>query len=272
MSTVAAALSDLGSVDDLARRDSPVHRLDPRAKVVTTVVFVVAVVSFGRYEISALMPFLLYPVALAAAARVPASFLLRKLILVSPFVLLIAAFNPLLDRAPMVEIGPAVLSGGWVSFLSIVLKAALTLSAAMLLLATTGLTAVASALDRMGTPRPFVVQLLLLYRYLFVLGEEAVRLTQARALRSFGRRGLGIRTHGALLGHLLLRTLARAERLHRAMLSRGFDGRVHLRRQLSLGADDVLFAVGWIALFALMRSVNLARLLGATALAPLGLS
>ena len=82
-----------------------------------------------------------------------------------------------------------------------------------------------------------VTQLLLLYRYIFVLGDEARRMAQARRLRSFGRRGMGWRVYGQMLGQLLLRTFARAQRIYLAMKARGFDGNVRIARRLHFGAE-----------------------------------
>jgi cobalt/nickel transport system permease protein len=68
----------------------------------------------------------------------------------------------------------------------------------------TGFTAVCQALEHLGIPRIFTVQLLFLYRYIFVLTEESDRASRARELRSCGKRGHGIRSFGSLVGHLLL--------------------------------------------------------------------
>jgi cobalt/nickel transport system permease protein len=257
-----AALRQVGYLDTLAAQDTSVHRLDPRAKLLTTLAYVLAVVSFGKYEISALLPFAVYPLWLAAAGNIPFPFVAKKLLIVSPFIIFVGVFNPLLDRQTLMQIGSLELSGGWVSFLSIALRATLTLSAVMILLGTTGMNSLAAAADRLGVPRVFVVQLLFLYRYLFVLAEEALRLSRARALRSFGSRGTGLRPYAGILGHLLLRTLDRAERIHQAMLARGFDGEVRLLRTFRFGTREVLFVCGWVALFVTLRSVNLARLIG----------
>ncbi|GAB4270220.1 MAG: cobalt ECF transporter T component CbiQ [Deferrisomatales bacterium] len=263
MAPIDLSLLDVGRLDRLAGGDSPVHRLDPRAKLLTTAAFVVCVVSFGKYEVSALLPFLLFPIAVASAAGLPFGYLLRKLLLVSPFAVLVGAANPFFDRETLVQLGPWAVSGGWVSFASILLRFTLTVGAALVLISTTSFHGVCLALNRVGVPRVMTVQLLLLYRYLFVLTDEAVRLVRARALRSFGRRGLGVRVFASLVGHLLLRTLARAQRIHRAMLSRGFDGEVRLMRPLEMGTRELVFVGGWCAAFLLFRWVNVARLLGA---------
>jgi cobalt/nickel transport system permease protein len=181
----------------------------------------------------------------------------------APFALVIGIFNPLLDQAVMVHLGPVGISGGWVSFASIMIRFTLTVSAAFILIAGTGLNAVCLALDKLGAPRIFVMQLLFLYRYIFVLTEEALRMVRARALRAFDGRGLGFGSYSSMVGHLLLRTLERARRIHLAMLSRGFAGKIHLLRPLHLHAGDVVFFLGWSTLFVLLRLFNLSQWWGA---------
>ncbi len=259
---ILTAAADLHAFDRLAALDTPAHRLDPRAKLLVTLAFAVAVVSCDRYALAALLPFAVFPVALAAAGRVPAGAVLKRLLPALPFVLLVGAFNPLLDREPLLQLGPLTLSGGWVSFASIALRGVLTLSGALVLIATTGFPAVCLALGKLGAPRPLVLQLLFLHRYLFVLLEEAGSMVRAREQRRFGSRKLGLKHHAQLLGHLLLRTLDRAQRLHRAMLSRGFDGEIRLLRRLRFRRADAFFVGGWLAVFLLLRLVNLPQWLG----------
>jgi cobalt/nickel transport system permease protein len=262
VSSVATGLSTLDRLDRLARRDTAVHRIDPRAKVVTTLVFIVCVVSFGRYEVLALLPFVLFPVVLASEGGLPLGFLARVLLVVSPFALVVGAFNPWFDREVVAQVGGLELSGGWVSYASIVLRFLLTTAAALVLTATTGIIGVCLALERLRVPEVFVTQLLLLWRYIFVLGEETLRMGQARRLRSVGRRGMGLKVYGQMLGQLLLRTVARAQRLYLAMKCRGFDGQVRMQRQLHFGAADLAFMLGWSAAFVLFRAVDVPQWLG----------
>lgn len=238
------------------------HRRDPRAKVITTAVFIVCVVSFGRYEITALLPFVVFPVAVAAQADLPFGFLARILLVVSPFALLIGAFNPRFDQEVLVDIGGFGVSGGWLSYLSILLRFLLTASAALVLTATTSFNGVCLGLQKLRVPDVFVTQLLLLYRYMFVLGEEARRMGQARRLRSVRRRGMGLRVYAQMLGQLLLRTYGRAQRIYLAMKCRGFDGEIRIARTLRFSSGDLLFMVGWSVAFVLFRVVNIPGLIG----------
>lgn len=264
MAAIDSALFDLGGLDALAAGRTPIHRLDPRAKLIVALAFIVAVISFGKYDLAALAPFLVYPVALAALGGVPPRALLVRLLVAAPFVLCVGALNPFFDRAPLLRVGPLALSGGWVSFASIVLRFLLTLSAALILVATTGMAGICAALTRLRVPRVFAVQLMLLYRYIFVLLEEGARMVRAVGLRS-GRGGaVPLRVYGSLAGQLLLRALDRAQRVHAAMCCRGFDGDFRLARPLRLRAADLLFLAGWVAFFVAARRYNLPRLLGQT--------
>lgn len=262
MPSLEEGLYDLGRLDQLAYADTPVHAIDPRAKVVTTGVFLVCVVSFGKYELLGMLPFALYPLFLAVDAGLPLGFLGRKLLAVAPFAVVVGMFNPFLDREVVAQLAGVGVSGGMLSFLSILLRFALTTMAALVLIATTSFTGICMALERLGMPDVLVTQLLLLYRYIFVLGEETMRLARARALRSFGDKGMGMRVYSQMLGSLLLRTVGRAQRIYQAMLSRGFDGNVRVLRVLRFTMRDAAFMIGWSAAFVLMRLYNIPLLLG----------
>ena len=262
MSGIESSFFDIGTMDTISRQDTLVHRMDPRIKVLTTLVFIVCVVSFGKHDISALVPFLIYPLFLVVLGDLPVRYLSRKVALAAPFAILIGIFNPLLDQELLLQVGPVGLSGGWVSFFSILLRFTMTVGAALILIATTGYNGVCMALEKMGVPQVFVVQLLFLYRYLFVLVDEASRMVRARSLRSFEGKGMGMRVFGSMGGHLLLRTMDRAQRIHLAMLCRGFDGNIRPFHPLRVRGWEVMYLLGWSALFAFMRFYNVPRLLG----------
>ena len=108
-----AAYSGIGRLDRLSYGDTVVHRLDPRAKVAATILFAVAVVSFPKYEVLSLFPFFLFPVLIGALGDIPAGFITRKVVAVSPFAVFVGIFNPLFDHR-VVAIAPGVLvSAGW---------------------------------------------------------------------------------------------------------------------------------------------------------------
>jgi cobalt/nickel transport system permease protein len=233
-------------------------------KLLTAVAFIVCVVSFPKHEVSGLMQFFLYPVMMAAVGGIPFGLVARKVIVVSPFALMVGAFNPFFDTAPAVSIGSVAISGGWLSFASIMIRFALTVSTAVILISTTSFHGVCRALEQLGAPAAFATQLLVLYRYLFVLGDESRRMLRAFEARSFGEGAPtpGMKTVSHLIGALFLRTVSRAGRIHAAMTARGFDGEMRTMRQDRIRLSDALFAALAISAFVVMRTMNIAAIAG----------
>jgi len=257
-----AKWTELGRMDELSRMASPMHRLDARAKALVTLAFIVIVVSFPLHTVSALTPFLLFPVTLLALGQIPLQPFLKKILIAAPFALLVGIFNPFLDREPAAMIGSFTVTGGWLSFVSILLRFVLTVGAALALIACTGIHRLGASLEQLGAPRVFVVQLLFLYRYLFVISDEGSKMFRSVELRSEKGRPLSFRVYGSLLGTLLIRSMDRAERVYRAMAARGFNGEIRVLRPSSFGWKDAAFIVGWLAFFSVARTWNLAELLG----------
>ena len=262
MAEIARSFQELNYLDTLSSKDSRIHRIDPRAKLVTFMVFMACVVSFGKYEVSALVPYFLFLAVIIPLARIPLHFMMKKLLFLLPFAVFIGIFNPFYDRHIMFSLGPVPITGGIVSFASILLRFMLTVVAAMTLVAVTGFNGICTALERFHVPRSFNIQLMMLYRYIFVLTSEGISMARARELRSVGSRGLGIKTYSSLIGSLLLRTWLRAQRIHMAMLSRAYHGEFYLRRPLNIGMADIIFAVTWCTLFIVLRLVNVPQAIG----------
>lgn len=253
---------DIRYLDTLAQGDTWLHRLDPRAKLLTTLLYIITVVSFNKYTVTGLLPFVLYPVVLISVGDLPVSNLLNKLLLVAPFALLIGLFNPLIDHSVQLHAGPWKITGGWISFFSLLIRFTLTVGTVLVFISLTSFNGLCFALERFRVPSVFIMQLLFLYRYLFVLMEEALRMSRARTLRSSGSSATGMRVYGSLIGHLLLRTLNKAERIHLAMRCRGFDGHIRINRATSFGRREVAFVLSWSIFFLTMRLYDIPQIIG----------
>lgn len=262
MNNIGKSLFDIGRMDTLAAGDSPVHRIDPGVKLITTLAFIITVVSFQKYALWSLLPFLIFPVSLISAGGLPARDIFRRVAIVLPFAVLIGILNPFVDHKTVFYLGHAGISGGWVSFVSILLRFVLTASAALVLIASTGINSICDALAGFGVPRPFTTQLLLFYRYIFILTDETDRMIRAWQLRSFGSRRVGLGVFISLSGNLLLRALDRADRAYRAMLCRGFDGRIPMIRHRGAGPADLVFLAVWTFLFVVFRFCDIPLVLG----------
>lgn len=262
MISINAAIIDLKRLELLADGNSPTHSLDARAKVLVTFFFIVAVVSCNRYELAGLIPFFIFPAVAVALADLPALYIARKIALICPFIVTVGLFNPVFDHTGLYQIGHVTISGGWISLVSLFIRSLLTVGAAFILIATTGFSAVCQALERLGIPRIFTVQLLFLHRYIFLLADETSRASRARELRSCGRKGFGVVSFSSLVGHLLLRTWQQAARIHTAMLARGFVGRFHACRQPRFGVAEICYLLGWSSLFVTLRLYDISGTIG----------
>lgn len=261
MANMMDTVFDMRLLDDLSTKATVIHRVHPLAKLLTTLLYITVVVSFDRYEITGLLPLVFFPVLVISLAELPFGPIMKRMLLAAPFALGIGILNPFFDQQVIV-IGGFTLSGGWVTFLSIMIKCVLTVSAALLLIATTGMDKLGTALRMLRIPKLFVLQLLLTYRYISVLIEEVSLIWRAYSLRAPKQRGINRKVWGPLMGQLLFRTYERAQRVYQSMCLRGFAGEYHTGEQNKILALDVAYMVSWIGFFIFARIANIPLLIG----------
>jgi cobalt/nickel transport system permease protein len=204
---------------------SAVHRLPAEVKIVAVVVFVLAVVATPRTAFWAFGIFGLVVGAVAIAARVPLGTLLRRLRIEVPF-LAFAVFLPIVGRSPRVDVLGVSLSqpGLWAAW-NIVVKGTLGVSASIVLAATTPVADLLRGLERLHLPRALTAIAGFMVRYLDVIVAEAGRMTIARRSRGYDARWLWqARAVASSAGTLFVRSFERGERVHLAMVSRGYGG------------------------------------------------
>jgi cobalt/nickel transport system permease protein len=235
-------------IDHFAMGDSPVHRLDARSKFLAVLAYTVVLISFDRYAVADLVPMAVLPLAMLWFGRVPVRFGLKRVAILSPFILMLVLMSPIYDHTlHTLTLGPwrFTVSGGWLTAVNIAAKFALGVMALTSLMCTTRFALLLEAMRRMGMPQVIVMQLGLLYRYIFVLIDEAMRVRRARdfrgaALAPVGRRLAAV---GGVIGTLFIRTLDRSERVHLAMGARGYRGEPHSLSQLRFTLADMTFLV-----------------------------
>ena len=262
MNKMEKALFELGEMDDLAAGNSPIHRVHPLSKLLATMVYIAAVVSFGKYRLSGVAGMALIPVLLFQISGIPVRTCFRRLRVAMPLVMAVGLFHPLLDRAPALTLGAVTVSGGVISMLTLMLKGVLCLMASFLLIATTGIDRLCAALRQLRLPPMLVTLLLLTYRYVGLMIREASVMTEAYRLRAPGQRGVHYTAWGSFLGQLLLRSMDRAEALYSAMQLRGFCGEFHYADPPPFGVRDALWLLVWTCAPAVLRLVDVAGLIG----------
>ncbi|MEU8526750.1 MULTISPECIES: cobalt ECF transporter T component CbiQ [Streptomyces] len=204
---------------------SPVHALPPHTKLVAVLGFVVVVVSTPREAMWAFAAYAALLAAVAAAARVPAGFLLRRLVIEVPFVAF-AFLMPFVVPGEQTDVLGVSLSvpGLWGAW-NVLAKGTLGVAASVLLASTTELRELLLGLQRLKLP-PLLVQIAsFMIRYGDVITDEMRRMSIARRSRGFEAKG--VRHWGVLAksaGALFIRSYERGERVHLAMVSRGYTG------------------------------------------------
>ena len=243
------------TVEQLAAGDSIVHRLDPRAKLVAVLAFVIVSAVLPAWPLVRFAPLAGLVVVGLAFARLPWAFVLARCLLVLPFVGLVAIFLPFTrGEQVLVElpgVGLPIYREGLQLALAILVKGTLAILAVSWLVFTTPFHRLLLSLRALKVPRVIVAVLGFLFRYLDLLADEGLRARRARQARSPGRaRRWRGRSTGGLVGRLLLRTLDRAERVHRAMVARGYDGEVHTLGRLVFRPADLAFSLLALGLLA----------------------
>lgn len=204
---------------------SPVHRLAPRVKIVALFVFVGAVVATPTMAMWAFGIHAAVLVVAVGVAGLPAGFFFRRLSIEIPFVMFALAM-PFVGTGPDVAVGPLVLSeaGLWGAW-NILAKATLCVGASVVLTATTEVADMLSGFDRLRAPRLLTAIAGFMVRYVEVIAREVGRVRTAIAARLGDQRRLGeAATLAAVSGTMFVRSYERGERVHQAMLARGYDG------------------------------------------------
>ncbi len=191
--------------------DSPIQRLSAGAKLATALLLAGATALLPRDAWPAFAAIGALLLAIMLLGRIPVPYLLRRLALVEPFVFGIALLSLLQP-------------GGTKIFLAILTKSTLCLFAVILLGATTSFSELLAVLRRARVPAIFVTTLALMYRYLFVIADEAMRMRRARQSRQFTRHRAHVwRSLATVASQLFIRSTERAERIYAAMCARGWE-------------------------------------------------
>lgn len=204
---------------------SPVHRVAAHAKLVALAVFATSVAATPRHAMWAFALDAALLATVAGVARIPIATLVRRALVVSP-VLVVAVLVPFIGDGPRADVGPITVSadGLWAAW-NIAAKATLGATASILLTATTPIPDLLEGMTRLRVPRPVVSIIAFMIRYLDLLAEQLHRMRQSMTARGHDPRWLWqARPIAAAAGTMFVRTYERGERIHYAMLARGFTG------------------------------------------------
>ena len=233
-------------IDKLACQESFIHSLDARTKLITTIVFSAFVISVPYTSLSILACYGVGPFVILVSGKVPLRFVLKQLLIVSPFIAVLAISNIYFDRTPLnVPFGPFTLqiTAGLMRCLAISVKFIITMSSLIALVATTRFGDLLEAMAKLSVPPILVMQISFVYRFIFLMIDRGHHILMARGARRIGRMGFKIEvgTAAAMAGSLFLGGIDTASKVNTSMLARGFDGTFHGVRETEFKKADLIF-------------------------------
>ena len=259
----------VNTFDRYEARDSVVHRLDPRVKVVVTILFIVSNVILPDGAWLAFLAAWVLILAIGALANLSPAFVIKRSVIALPFAL---AAVTLLFTVPGEPLGSwdvglvtvSISREGTMRFATVLARSWLSVQMAILLTATTPFPDLMHALHHLRVPAVLIAILGFMYRYLFILADEAGRLLRARAARSArpARGGGGgsflwqARVAGGMVGQLFLRSMERSERVYNAMVSRGYQGHLLTMNPHVMERHDWLMGAAALVLLALIQGIG----------------
>lgn len=247
-------------VDKYSDINSFIHRLDPRIKLITTIVLIF---SISLTKPTSFLSFALYAfliVILALLSKIPGSFIFKRSLVVVPFVFMIAIFIPFFKEGEIAggySFGTfrlTVTYDGLMIFWNVLIKAYLSILCMILLMASTRFSVLLKGLEKLKFPKLFIMILSFMYRYIFVIVDELMKMKQAKEARSIGgSKWFHIKTLANMIGVLFIRAYERAEFVYMAMRSRGFNGAISTIYDFRIKKIDFYFISVIISILILIK-------------------
>lgn len=230
MNKAMEASKELKSMDELSLISSPVRSLCPLSKLFFTILYIFVVVSFNKYDFIGLLALVLFPLLGYFISTISVGTCFRKLKIVLPLVVLVGLFNPLFDQNILFSVGTIEITGGMVSMVTLMMKGIFSLMMSFLLIATTPIEEICTALRMIKMPKMLVVLVLLTYRYIGIMLDEVGIMYDSYMLRAPGHKGIHVSAWGSFLGQLILRSMDKSTNLYESMTIRGFNGEFDYRK------------------------------------------
>jgi cobalt/nickel transport system permease protein len=223
---------------------SPMHRMDPRLKIVAATVFSVQTAISDNFV--TLITALVLGIVMVILARLNFLLVLKRLLIVNGFIFFLWVVLPFtFPGEPLFSLGPLDYT-----FSGVILSARITLKSNAILLSLIALTGTSYlavlgyALNRLKMPDKIIYLFLITYRYIFVIEQEYQRLIRAARVRCFepGTNLHTYKTYAYLIGMIFVRASARAERVYHSMLCRGFNGKFYALQEFTFTKIDLAWA------------------------------
>lgn len=262
MNRINDAVHEIHHLDNVAAQDQWLNRIHPLPKLLVTICYISCITSFHKYNFTGTLSMALYPILLMTAGNVTWKSAWKGMKIVLLLACMVGIANPILDRTVLGNIGNISVTGGMISMMTLMMKGVFSVCASYILIVTTSVEDICSALRMLHISKMIVTMAMLIYRYIIVLLKETQRITTAYALRAPGQKGIHFKAWGPLLGQLLLRSIDRAQIVYESMILRGYDGTFFIRKKKKMGKGDMGYLCFWLGLIFVLRLIPVFEIIG----------
>jgi cobalt/nickel transport system permease protein len=255
--------------DRYHEKESFIHHLDPRVKVVVTIAFIVSNALLPDGAWVAFVFAWLFLLTANGFSRLGIAYTFKRSLVALPFALiaitvLFSIPGKALFTFQLFRMDFTITDAGLLRFVSIIIRSWLSVQIALLLVAVTRFPDLIHAFEHLRVPAILTTIIAFLYRYLFVLTDEVFRLLRARESRSAGatgkRSGGGVlwraKIAGNMAGQLFLRSYERSDRIYNAMLSRGYTGHLYTLNPHEMKSRDYFMTAFAIAVIFVIQIIG----------------
>ncbi len=262
MDKMQRAVRDIHITDAYHIPKSGKAEVHPLSRLLVTILYIFIVVSFSKYEIAGVLGMAVYLVVMGIWYEISWIECIRKIWMILLPVSLVGIANPFFDRAAFFQIGGITIISGMISLLTLLLKGIFCVLASYCLIVTTGFSKICYALRCFHLPKELITMLLLMERYLVIFLKELERMLQAYKVRAPRQKGIHIKTWGAFVGQLFLRTIDRADIVYDSMLLRGYTGGFVGAAPVFSWKSSILYVVIWVGVLVSFRLYPVFSMIG----------
>lgn len=235
-------------IDEYSYSKSFLCSLDPRVKIVAFFGFIFFVILTRPDSFSSFLLYALMVAVLVAVSGVPVLYVLKRSLVVFPFVIAIAVFIPFFKKGEIAggyslgQMHLVVTYDGLLILWNVVAKSYLSILCMILLMTTTNFKDLTRGLAKLRVPHIIIILMSFMYRYVFVLYDQLLEMSLAKDSRTVkGSSWMDLRIFSNMLGVLFIRAYERAENVYIAMCSRGFNGTIKTLDEFRIRARDLFF-------------------------------
>lgn len=243
MADMRSKLNEIYSLEQLSNKDTVIHKIHPLIKIIVSIVYIVCLLMKGRYNLFGLAPFMFYPIIIMTLAEIPYKAIIKRTFVALPFVIFAGISNIIFDKENLVLFSGVVVTAGVLSFLVLIVRTIFSVTAILILVATTKFTDLTRQLSIIHIPMIIVNLIEMIYRYIGVLLEEASTMLTAYRLRNPKYKYPHIKHMGTFVGHLFLRSIDRAERIYNAMKCRGYGSKKIEYENSKTSKKDIFYLI-----------------------------